>query len=206
MRRLAALLCTVALVAGLAGCGSGDSNNTLQTGTNGGTGGQIIPQTPVPTPQVALQDGTGTGMSQRELAFASEVFELLNAYRQANGVPALAWNVGVAVVADEHTARMQSTGIITHDGPPPCAQPQVCPAVRLDNANPPITWLAVRENVARGQRSSAEVMAAWQASPGHDANMLATDITEVGVSFREGASPVNGFSHWWTQHFLKPGP
>jgi uncharacterized protein YkwD len=206
MRRLAALICSVVLVASLAGCGTGDSDNTLTTGLTTGNTRPINNANinPPPTPQVALQDGSQTAMTQRELAFASEVFRLLNEYRvQVLGAGnELLWNPQVAGVADGHTAQMQTTGVITHDGPPPCAQPQVCPALRLTTAG--IVWSAVRENVARGQRTAQEVIDAWKASPGHNANMLSLDVTMVGIAFREAPSPVNGFPYWWTQHFMAP--
>ncbi|HXF87516.1 MAG TPA: CAP domain-containing protein [Xanthobacteraceae bacterium] len=39
----------------------------------------------------------------------------------------------------------------------------------------------VAENVAAGQRTLAEAFAAWRDSPGHRANMLAPEITRMGI-------------------------
>ena len=200
------LLGALALTLALAACGGGDSDNTLQTGV-GGTGNVGAPSTPpgpVPTPTVARQDGTGTGMTDRELAFASEVFELVNAYRQANGRSALQWDAPTAGVSQTHTVEnMQRPGVLTHAGPPPCTIPDVCLAQRLTNGG--VTFLGAGDNVAHVYLTSQQVMDAWIASPTHIANLLDSTWTHMGVGFREGASPSNAAmtGPWWTQVFVQ---
>ncbi len=200
------LLSVLALSLALAACGGGDSDNTLSTGT-GGTGNVGAPSTPpgpVPTPTVPRQDGTGTGMTDRELAFASEVFELVNTYRQANGRSALAWDAPTTGVSQNHTANnMQAPGVLTHAGPPPCTVPSVCLAQRLTTGG--VTFVSAGENVAHGQRTSQEVMDAWINSPTHNDNLLDAAWTHMGVGFREGASPANAAmtGPWWTQVFVQ---
>jgi uncharacterized protein YkwD len=55
------------------------------------------------------------------------------------------------------------------------------------------------ENVAGGQRSVEEVMEAWLASPGHCANIMNDDFSEVGIAVvtEEDSS----FGIYWTQNF-----
>ena len=50
------------------------------------------------------------------------------------------------------------------------------------------------ENIAAGQRSPEEVMAAWMASAGHRANILNCDYTVIGVG-------LNQDGWYWTQMF-----
>ena len=206
MRHLLNAVCLFALVLSLAACGgSGTSDNTLATGTvPTGSTRPSVPPAPVPTPTPPLQDVGNTGMDTREIAFASEVFRQINEYRVVNGRPALTWNVDVAKVAQEHTVDMQDTGVLTHDGPAPCLAPTNCVAQRLAAAA--ITFSVTGENVARGQVTVDEVMAAWKASATHNQNMLDASYTSIGIGFREGPSPLNpaATGAWWTQHFHTP--
>lgn len=48
------------------------------------------------------------------------------------------------------------------------------------------------ENIARGQRTAAEVVAAWMDSPGHRANILNCGLKEIGVGHADAV---------WTQVF-----
>jgi uncharacterized protein YkwD len=59
------------------------------------------------------------------------------------------------------------------------------------------TWMG--ENIAAGYTTAAAVFAAWQASPGHNANMLGTHYVAMGVSrqFISG-SP---YGWYWTNDF-----
>jgi uncharacterized protein YkwD len=50
------------------------------------------------------------------------------------------------------------------------------------------------ENIAAGQRTPEDVMAAWMASEGHRANILNCDYTVIGVGLNE-----DGW--YWTQMF-----
>lgn len=50
------------------------------------------------------------------------------------------------------------------------------------------------ENIARGQRSAAEVMDDWMHSPGHKRNILDCKFTKIGVGYVSDG-------HYWTQNF-----
>jgi uncharacterized protein YkwD len=56
------------------------------------------------------------------------------------------------------------------------------------------TGFATAENIAAGQRSAQDVMAAWMQSDGHRANILNCDYTVIGVGLNE-----DGW--YWTQMF-----
>ena len=52
---------------------------------------------------------------------------------------------------------------------------------RIDEAG--YDWRSIRENVASGQQSARAVVKGWMKSPGHRANILSDDITEIGIGF-----------------------
>ena len=205
MRRIVSLGGALLVCLALAACGGGDSDNTLQTGIGGTTGNVSNPPAtgPAPTPTVARQDGTATGMTDRELAFASELFEAVNAYRVSNGRAALQWDAPTAAVAQTHTVYQQDIGQLTHAGPPPCTVPELCLAARLQTGG--VAYITAGENVATFARDTQTVMDAWIASPTHNDNMLDARWTHFGAGFREGVSPVNAVmtGPWWTQVFLQ---
>jgi uncharacterized protein YkwD len=56
------------------------------------------------------------------------------------------------------------------------------------------------ENIAKGQRTPAEVMNAWMNSAGHRSNILSASYSQIGVGL---AKDRNGVAYW-TQMFIKP--
>jgi uncharacterized protein YkwD len=61
------------------------------------------------------------------------------------------------------------------------------------------TSAAVAENIAMGQRSSAEVVNTWMNSSGHRANILNPGHTRIGVA----AYTTPGGTIYWCQQFLR---
>lgn len=61
------------------------------------------------------------------------------------------------------------------------------------------SYTAARENIAAGQADVASVMESWMNSSGHRENILATDVTEIGV----GAVDTTGaqYENYWVQMF-----
>lgn len=60
-------------------------------------------------------------------------------------------------------------------------------------------WRAAAENIAAGQRSVAEVMAGWVASPGHYANLVNPAYRHVGLGHATSSAGVYG--DYWVQNF-----
>lgn len=58
-------------------------------------------------------------------------------------------------------------------------------------------WTTVGENIAAGQWSPEAVVAAWMASPGHRANILNPNYTEIGVGLAHGGP----YGVYWSQNF-----
>lgn len=63
-------------------------------------------------------------------------------------------------------------------------------------------WRSVGENVAAGQRTPEDVVQDWLASPGHCANIMAADFTEMGLAFAVNMDAKEVV--YWTQEFGRP--
>ncbi|MBK5242760.1 CAP domain-containing protein [Clostridium sp.] len=61
-----------------------------------------------------------------------------------------------------------------------------------------IRFSAAGENIAYGQRTATEVMNGWMNSPGHRANILSKNFTEIGV----GLAKKSDGTLYWTQMFI----
>ena len=109
-----------------------------------------------------------------------------NTYYKA--VPPLKWNTTLEKVAKAHSDDMRRRNTMTHYG-----KDAKDPGNRLNKAG--YKWSTWAENVAMGQQNEEEVMKSWLKSPGHCANIMNPDVTEVGVA-RSGT--------YWTQLFATP--
>jgi uncharacterized protein YkwD len=98
----------------------------------------------------------------------------VNAFRQANGVPGLAWDGGLAATAADWSGHMAGAGAISHRsnlyaGTSGCSR--------------------VGENVANaGSLSSA--LSLLEQSPGHRANLLDGGFGRVGIGVVESGGRV----------------
>jgi uncharacterized protein YkwD len=63
-------------------------------------------------------------------------------------------------------------------------------------------WHSVGENVAAGQRTPEEVVQDWLTSPGHCANIMSDEFTEMGVAFSVNMN-ASGVVYW-AQEFGRP--
>lgn len=64
------------------------------------------------------------------------------------------------------------------------------------------SWSSYAENIAAGYGSPADVVAGWMDSPGHRANILSTNVTEIGIGYVYVASSPYGV--YWTAVFASP--
>jgi uncharacterized protein YkwD len=153
----------------------------------------IILATPLPKPPV-LEPATQ----------AARVLELVNAARaqerKCGGqnfapAPALKTSTVLAAAAAAHARDMAEHAQLTHTGSDGSK-----PADRITRAG--YDWRASGENVASGQRDADAVVTAWLESPGHCANIMEPNFTEMGVAFVQvpGANP----GIYWAQSFATP--
>jgi uncharacterized protein YkwD len=64
------------------------------------------------------------------------------------------------------------------------------------------SWQITGENIAAGQRDTAEVLAGWLASPGHCANIMNPRYTTLAVACSSSRSA--DFGRYWTAVFAAP--
>ena len=127
--------------------------------------------------------GCGTAVEQEEL-------RLTNAARASAGLGALACDEALTRAARLHSQDMCDQGYFSHtslDGR--------TFRNRIDAQG--VSWSTIGENIARGQRTAADVHAAWMASTGHRANILNGAFGRIGIGYVEcpGSGP------YWTQDF-----
>ncbi len=105
----------------------------------------------------------------------ARVVERTNAQRARHGLPPLSVDQKLLSSARRHAAWMTNSRSLTHTTQP------------------------VGENIAMGQRSSAEVINSWMNSSGHRANILNPGYTRIGVA----AYVTPGGTIYWCQQFLR---
>ena len=104
------------------------------------------------------------------------VFRLLNAYRTASGISALAYDANLERAIHAHCVHMQLHSFFDHAAP---EAPVRDFGQRVKNCGG--TLRGGGENIAKGQRSPDDVMNSWKTSPGHDMNMRRAQYRRVGI-------------------------
>jgi uncharacterized protein YkwD len=107
----------------------------------------------------------------------------------------LVLNDRLLIAAKAHANDMAKRGVVTHDGANGSS-----PGDRVTQAG--YVWKFVGENVAGGQLSATEVVAGWVASPGHCANIMDADFTQMAVAYV--INPQQELGIYWAQEFGQP--
>ena len=97
--------------------------------------------------------------------------------------------------AQDHSADQAATRVMSHTGSDGSTL-----RMRVERAGY-LGWMGIAENVAAGYPDVASVMAAWMASSGHRANLLATATEHVGF----GMARASDGTLYWTQDFGRSG-
>jgi uncharacterized protein YkwD len=118
-----------------------------------------------------------------------EVVTLTNEERVRAGCDALTVDEELNVAAVRQSHYMAATGDFGHDG---------WRGSTFQTRSRAAGYQAVAgENVAYGYTGTAEVMAAWMASPPHRRNILNCDVKSFGTGVQQA---ING-TYYWTQVF-----
>ena len=120
--------------------------------------------------------------------------DLTNAERRQAGTTPLAVSAQLNLAAGRYADAMATLACFGHE----CA-----PVTRLSHrieasGYGPFSFLG--ENVAAGQQTPEQVMAAWMASPGHRDNILNAEFVELGVGRASGGP----YKIYWAQEFGTP--
>ncbi|WP_313954633.1 CAP domain-containing protein [Frankia sp. EI5c] len=126
-------------------------------------------------------------------ALVAEVVERTNAERAAVGCPPLAIDARLSAAAQAHSEDMARRNYFAHTAPD-----GESPFDRIAAAG--YGYSVAAENIAAGQRTPAAVVAAWMASPGHRANIVACELTQIGVGHSSGGY----YGTYWVEDFGTP--
>lgn len=132
-----------------------------------------------------------TQAQHNEQQFENRVVELTNLERMKHGLKPLTINGDLARVAAIKSKDMLSNNYFAHQSPT-----YGSPFDMMSYFG--INYSYAGENIAAGQRSPEEVVQAWMNSPGHRANILNPNYTQIGVGFAKGGS----YQYYWTQMFI----
>ena len=109
-------------------------------------------------------------------AFVDQVLALTNQFRAQNGLAALKANLELNAAAQGHSEDMANQDYFDHTG-----------------KNGSLPWDRAKvvgyeartmgENIAAGQTTPESVVQGWINSPGHRANLLNANFTELGVGY-----------------------
>jgi uncharacterized protein YkwD len=175
----------LALAISLASCGGGGGGDGgSSNGGGGGSGGlgtgQLAACLSRITPDVALEKINAARAVARQcgdIAF--------------NAAPALRWNDKLAAVAAAHSEDMAARNYFSHTTPE-----GLSPSDRTQAAG---YGRNVGENIAAGQRSMDDAIAAWLKSPGHCSNIMNASYRDYGIGCATNQSSQYGI--YWTQSF-----
>lgn len=120
-----------------------------------------------------------------------QVLDLVNQERLSRNIAPLKLNTDVQQVAQLRASEICTSFSHTRPDGRSCF-------TALDDAG--ISNMTAGENIAAGYRTPEEVMEGWMNSPGHRANILDTDYTEMGIGYYTNAS--SEYGSYWVQMFI----
>lgn len=107
-------------------------------------------------------------------AMRAEHVTLLNSLRGRQGLDTLQADRGLDEVAQDYACLLVASGTFDHVGPDGSDLPD-----RLRRGG--LSYCVATENLAKGQASVREAMAAWVESPGHFRNLVNGDVQRAGL-------------------------
>ncbi|SDX67796.1 CAP domain-containing protein [Paenibacillus sp. CF384] len=129
---------------------------------------------------------TNTGTSTTDKStFAAQVVTLVNKERANAGLGTLKSDTLLTKVALDKAKDMYTNNYFDHNSPTYGSPFDMMRAYG-------VSYSYAGENIAKGQRTPAEVMQAWMNSPGHKANILSKNFNKIGVAYYNGE---------WVQEF-----
>lgn len=117
---------------------------------------------------------------------AQQVLELVNQERAKASLQPLRMNGDLSSVAMVKAQDMYDNNYFDHQSPTHGSPFDMMKAHG-------IAFSSAGENIAKGQTSPAEVMNQWMNSPGHRANILNGNFTQIGIA---------NFNDEWVQEFI----
>lgn len=159
---------------------------------------KTINKKPVPAPQddskTVSKPAEQTSQPSTQVSnFQQQVVDLVNQERAKNGLSPLTIKQDLTDVAQMKAQDMYDKKYFDHTSPT-----YGSPFDMMSKNG--ISYLAAGENIALGQQTPEQVMQDWMNSPGHRANILNPNFTQIGIGVYNSYKG-NGFI--WVQEFCK---
>lgn len=145
------------------------------------------PTTPVQTTPPTNQVEKAEVPSQ-----VQQVVDLVNAERKKVGLSPLKVNDQLTKMAQVKAEDMRDNQYFSHTSPT-----YGSPFDMMKEFG--VSYSYAGENIAAGQKTAEDVMKGWMNSPGHRANILSENFTEIGVGYVQGGA----YGTYWVQEFIK---
>jgi len=145
---------------------------------------------------ISIQPATSTTTQQQD------VLRLINQKRAAGcncgtkyypKAPALTLDSRLNKAANVHATDMTTKNFFSHTGSDGSQ-----PWDRITRQG--YTWSNVGENIAAGYSTASAVVQGWMNSPGHCANIMNPNFTNLGVGYSTGGS----YRYYWVTDFARP--
>ena len=133
--------------------------------------------------------------SDANAAQGEEMIQLVNQSRISQGLLPLIRDMELMRLAKEHAEEMARLGFISHD--PPSG------SIFTRMSRTGYNFGTARENLARARRISYAHYALLK-SPGHKANIYATDVSHIGIGTAKGDPALNGDYMYIVEIFATP--
>lgn len=131
--------------------------------------------------------------------FIQKVLDLTNLQRSRFGLNPLTLNADLNRAAQTHSESMALDDFFSHTGADGSS-----PFDRIRATG--YTYSTAAENIAAGYSTPETVVEGWMNSPGHRANILNSDLQEMGIGYYFLENDTGSVTHnsYWTQAFGTP--
>ena len=184
------------------GCGKHQGRQQIEIAANGSSGSTVLANFPVwcgTEPPLSITiDPTASDVIVSAEDAERRLLALMNHDREAAGLPGLVWDDRVAAVARAYSEEMRRTKLVAHISPTSGSAADRVHAASIKTA-------LVLENIARAYGIN-EAHTGLMNSPGHRANVLASQATHVGVGVVLGDEVSGRREMFLTQVFIRVPP
>lgn len=157
------------------------------TPSNPNTTPEQKPDSAPSNPSTAPEQKPSTDFS----SYQQQVLDLVNAERAKRGISALTLDSSLSSVATKKSQDMIDKNYFDHTSPT-----YGSPFDMMKQFG--ISYRTAGENIAKGQKTPQEVVAAWMNSEGHRKNILNPNFTNLGVGIAKDSNKTT----YWTQMFI----
>lgn len=192
----------LSLAIALSACGGGDGESTQDPSASSQDQGANPAPAPASStvPAASLPVEKICGIANFQQDFLTQVNSARASGRNCGdtfhpAVAPLTWNGTLFDAAAAHALDMAANNYFSHE-----SQDGRTFSQRISAAG--YNWSTAGENIAAGHTSVEHVMAGWLESPGHCANIMNANFTEIGVACVRGSDA--SYPTYWVMNLGRP--